>query len=65
MADCITVVTSGWHSKQTVPVAFQLGIGLLQLKDRIRAALGSAAQGQVDRLPCTDVVRNSGGQCKL
>ena len=48
MADCITVVTSGWHSKQTVPVAFEPGVGLLQLKDRIRAALDSAAQGQVD-----------------
>ena len=47
MADHITVVVIGWHVKETVQVPFHLENGLLQFKDRIRAALGSAAQGQV------------------
>ena len=47
MSDYITVVTSGWHIKETIQVPFQPGDGLLQIKDRVRAALGSAAQGQV------------------
>ena len=51
MTDHITVVTIGWHVKQTVQVPLQVEQGLLLFKDRIRAALGSAAQGQVG--PCS------------
>ena len=47
MTDHITVVTIGWQVKQTVLVPLQVEQGLLQFKDRVRAALGSAAQGQV------------------
>lgn len=55
MPDNMTVVTSGWPIKETIQVPFQPGDGLLQLKDRVRAALGSAAQGQVNPIllyPC-------------
>ena len=47
MTEYITVVTSGWHIKETVQVTFHPGNGLLQFKDCVRVALGSAAQEQV------------------
>ena len=48
MTQPITVVTIGWHTNETVAVPFEPDISLLHFKDRVRAALGSAAQHQVD-----------------
>lgn len=47
MTDHVTVITIGWHVKQTVQVPLRTKQGLLPFKDRVRAALGTAAQGQV------------------
>jgi len=44
----------GWHSKEAVHVSLEADTSVLRFKDHIRAALGSAAAGQVFDT-CTDI----------